>query len=229
MGPGQRPPEGLSLEYRLGDAAARTRARSTALLAAASALAPLALVVVLLQRLGYASGAVLIALVSAIVVLAAARSALTYRKLSRYLAGLSLVSRDDTLVVDTPDARLTIPRASVKRIIELAGALGGLRLELVDGEGAGEADDDEKMPSRIDVPRGGERFGELRELLESWCAVERAPRRSRLVWMGVAIVIVGALFFLPFALEDFFAKSRVAAIALVLGTWGAMRFIMRRR
>jgi hypothetical protein len=47
------------------------------------------------------------------------------------------------------------------------------------------------------------------------------------VAMGVAVV--GAIFFVPFLLEDFVARSKLVAAALVAGMWLVMRVVMRGR
>ena len=189
-------------------------------------LAPLALVLVLLHRLGYAGGAPLALAGAALVVLSAVRARLKYQALVRRLQRFAVTIDDGDLVVETADARLVAPRASIARIAEIPGRFGGLRIDLLgtvstSAEAGG-------APERLDIPRGGERFGEVRAALEAWCAIVRAKRRGRVVWLSMGVVVVGGIFFLPFFLEAI-GRSKPVVIALVVGTWVVLRLMVRRR
>jgi hypothetical protein len=209
------------VRYRLGEQASRSRARATAALEAAAVLAPMLLVLALIHSMRYAGTGALALVAGALVVLAAVRAALVHARLLRRLQRFEVTLDGDVLAVDTATARLSAPRAAVKRVVELGGALGGLRIELA-------TEKDPRLPDRIDVPRGGEGFGELRAALEAWCGVERAKRRGRLLWIAVGFLVVAVIFFLPFALDDA-ARSRWVALAVVLGAWIVLRLLVQRR
>jgi hypothetical protein len=201
------------------------------MLATAAALAPVALVVVLLRKLGYGADprqstwfAVGLGVLSVLLI---ARGFATYRRSRRFLAAFRVAVAEEELVVETPFARMRVPRAAIARVLDLDGALGGLRLELREMLPAGDAGDAD-IPERIDIPRGGERFGELRAQLAAWQPVERAPRRSRAMRLAIGAAIVMGIFFLPFVLEDFVGRSKLVALGLVLGLWLATRLLTRR-
>jgi hypothetical protein len=79
------------------------------------------------------------------------------------------------------------------------------------------------------VPRGGEGYADVRARLESWGPVERRGRRGPAVRLAIAVVVVAGIFFVPFLLDDFVARSKLVAAALVVGTWLVMRTAMRGR
>ena len=60
-------------------------------------------------------------------------------------------------------------------------------------------------------------------MLESWTTIERRGRRGPATRVAMGAAVVGAIFFVPFLLEDFVARSKVVAAALVAATWVAMR------
>jgi hypothetical protein len=217
------------IRYRLGHDAAVSRARATALVGAANVLAPVLLIVVLLHKLGFgpwARGAqpnwatwTVVGLVTALAALALVRAIVVYRRLLGHLGAFEVTLEGDVVTVETPSARLTVPRTAIARATEVPGTFGGLRLELAASEDA---------PDRVEIPRGGERFGELRARIEAWRAVEPARRRGRAARLAIGAVIVVAIFFLPFVLDDFFGRSRLLALVLVVGLWLAMRVLTRR-
>ena len=219
------------VRYELGEPVARSRARATAALATAAALAPVALVVVLLRRLGYGvdprHSAWVAAILGVLALLMVTRGFAAYRRSRRFLAAFRVAVGDDELAVETPFARMRVPRAAVARVVDLDGALGGLRLELREMLPAGDAAASD-IPERLDIPRGGEKFGELRARLGAWRTIERAPRRSRAARVAIGATIVVGIFFLPFVLEDFVGRSKLVALALVLGVWLATRLLTRR-
>ena len=221
------------LQYRLGDAAAQSRARVAAALETTTTLAPLALVLVLLQRLGYA-GAPFVLVSAALAGLSALRGVLAYRRLVRRLRHFEVTVSEDALTVETRTARFTAPRARIARIVELPGRFGGLRLIIskltISPKDADVQPNRDEVPERVDIPRGGERFGDVRAALEGWCAITRARRLGRVVWVAIVGLVVGGVFFLPFFFEAALAgRSRLVAIALVLGLWFVLRFVIRRR
>jgi hypothetical protein len=211
----------LNLAYELGDVAARGRARWTALLGTAAALGPVVLVVVLVQKLGYAAQPWAMAAIAALGALALARGAASYARLGRRLRAFRVAVDEDELTVRTVSAELRVRRDAIVRVTELEGALGGLRVMLRD-------DGDDAIPERIDIPRGGASYGELRARLASWRPIERAPRRGFVARFAIGAAVVAGIFFLPFVFEDFVVRSKIVAIALVLALWLVARFMTRR-
>jgi hypothetical protein len=223
VGQGQRAPEGVdgALEYRLGDLAASRRARVVAVLGAAASLAPVVLAVVMLRRLGWGPNAAFWAVAAALTVLVAVRAVVSFGAMRRNLRGLTVAVSDEGVRATMPRDVCTIPRARVARIVEIEGALGGLRVESSgDGAGAG---------STVYVPRGGANFGQVRARLELWRAIERRGRRGPAARFILGAAIVVAFFFVPFVLDDLVARSKVFSAALVVGMWVAMRAALRTR
>lgn len=210
------------VEYRLGEEAALRRARGTALVQLAAGLAPIALVVVLLHKLGFVIGGVAAAVIAAMVLLAAAQGIAGYRRVGRALRSFTARLTPAGLEVRTHAIEATAQREAIQRVVEIDGRFGGLRVELEPSK-IGEED-----PERLDIPRGGERFGDLRAALEAWCGVQRAPRRGRAVRVGVGVLVVAAIFFLPFVMGGLVERSKPLALGLVLGLWVALRFVVRR-
>jgi hypothetical protein len=208
VGANERPPEGL-IAYRLPASEANKRAVASALVRAASQLMPLVLAVVLLQRLGWAPTGAFCAVAG----WAAAR---------RTLAKLVVtVSEDDVRVEGVRDG-WTIPRSRVARMLEVAGALGGLRVESLPDPRSG-------VVFVADFPRGGAGFADVRARLETWGTVVRHGRRGPAMRVAVGVLVVAAIFFVPFFLEDVVARSRWIAAALVAGMWLVMRAALRVR
>jgi hypothetical protein len=207
------------LRYELGEDAARGRATWTALLGTAAALGPVALVVVIAQKLGWTAQPWIAAGVAALGVLALARGALSFVQLRRRLRAFRVTIEDGALCVKTARAELRVAREAIARVTELDGALGGLRVTLRD---------DETLPERIDIPRGGAAYAELRARLAGWSAIERAPRRGVVTRIVIGAGVIAAIFFLPFFFEDFVARSKGIALALVLAMWLAARLVARR-
>jgi hypothetical protein len=208
--------------YRLGDAEATRRARATTLVRALASLAPVALAVVLLRRLGWHPGSLFWAVAATVVALVAVRAAVGYGAARRRLAALVLDVDDDELRVETARDRWTLARASVARIVEVDGRLGGLRVESLPDARTGEV-------LEALIPRGGEGYAEVRARLDAWRAVERRGRRGPAVRFAVGALVVLAIFFVPFVLEDFVARSKVLAAALVAGMWIVTRLALRGR
>jgi hypothetical protein len=217
------------VEYRLGDAEATRRARAAAALGAGASIAPVVFAVVLLRRLGWAPTLAFWLVAAALVALVVVRAAVSYGALARRLRRLVVTVSDDEIRAAT--ARdgdglgngngTVIPRARVARIVEIQGALGGIRVEsLPDASGA---------VSVAQVPRGGARFAEVRARLEPWRSMERRGRRGPAMRLAFGAAIVAAIFFAPFLLEDFVASSKLVAAGLVAGMWVVMRGAIRPR
>jgi hypothetical protein len=216
------PSEGGALEYRLGEGVAKVRARAAALLGGATSLAPVVLAIVLLRRLGWGPSGPFWAVAVALGVLVAVRQSVAYGAMYRRLRALVVVVADDGVRVATAREATAIVRANVARVVEVEGSLGGLRIEArADGAGTPAA--------VVQVPRGGVGFAEVRARLERWGRIERRSRRGPAVRVAIGAAIVVAFFFTPFLLEDFVARSKFFAAALVIGMWVAMRMAMRGR
>jgi hypothetical protein len=205
------------VRYTLAPRAIGARARVVAASGAAISVAPAWLVIVLVAQLGLAQRGVTLVLAVGIGLLGAARASVAYARAKRRLTALAIDTDEEDLVVTTPQGATRIPISAIARVIEIDGVYGGLRVELV-----GRAE-----PSRFDVPRGGDLFGELRSWLSSRVTVERAPRRGLVARVALAAGVVLALFFVPFVVADA-RGSRVAVALVLLVAWGAMRVAAAR-
>jgi hypothetical protein len=235
VGQEQRAPEGVdrapadaapddppALEYRLGDPAATRRARAAAALGGATSIAPVVLAVVLLRRLGWGPSVAFWTVAVALAALVAVRAVVSYGAMRRRLRALVItVSPEEIRAAAARDASV-IARAGVARIVEVEGSLGGLRVESLRDPASGDV-------SVVHVHRGGARFPEVRATLERWRAIERRGRRRPAVRFAIGAAIVVAIFFTPFLLEDFVARSKLIAAVLVIGMWIAMRGALRTR
>jgi hypothetical protein len=221
VGSRQRAPESV-IRYRLGDAAVRRRATVAAAVGATIALAPVLLGLELLPRLGWAPTGTFWAVVTAIGALVLVRTISGYQTARRRLTSLRVALDDDAIVTETPRETLTIPRERVARILEIDGELGGVRVESTPDPGSG-------IVLVANVPRGGEGFGDLRARLDQWRAIERRPRLGVGVRVLFGAGVVAAVFFLPFLLDDFVARSKVVAAVLVVLIWAVTRWTMRGR
>ncbi len=221
MGPGQRAPQGV-IVYRLDAVAAKRRAGAAAVVRAVTALAPVLLAAELLPRLGWSAPGPVLAVAAALFALVVVRAAVQYGTSKRRLGSLRVTLDDETLAAETAADGLTVPRSRVARIVEIDGVLGGIRVESAPDAATG-------IVLSATIPRGGDGFGEVRARLEQWRTIERRGRGrfSVRVLLGVAVVV--ALFFLPFVLDDFVARSRLLAVGVVIAAWGAIRWTMRGR
>jgi hypothetical protein len=225
VGQGQRAPEGVEpVEYRLGDVAATRRALAAAALVAAASLAPVVFAVVLLHRLGWGPNLAFWLVAGALGVLVVVRAHVSYAAMRRRLRTFVVTVSDDEIRVSTArDSCVTrIERSRVKRIVEIGGALGGIRVESSPHGGS-------EAAAVAQVPRGGARFADVRARLEAWRTIERRGRRGPAVRFAFGAAIVAAIFFAPFLLEDFVASSKVIAAGLVVGMWVVMRGALRPR
>jgi hypothetical protein len=220
VGAGQRTAQGV-IRYRLDDVQATRRARAAAAVGAVTSLAPVGFALVLLTRLGWQPTAPFWAVAVVLVTLVVVRAAVGYGAARRRLRALVVLVTEDDIRVETARDSYAIERTRAARIVEVGGALGGLRVESApDPRGGG--------VSVVHVPRGGEAFGELRTCLARWGPIERRGRRGPLVRLAVGAVVVAGIFFVPFLLDDFVARSRIAAAGLVVGMWLVMRVVIGR-
>jgi hypothetical protein len=209
------------IRYRLDDALARRRSGAAAAVGAVTSLAPVVFAVVLLNRLGWQPTAAFWAIAAVLMALVIVRAAIGFGAARRRLRALVVTMTDDDIRVETTRNADAIERTAVARIVEIEGALGGLRVESAPDPRGGAV-------TVVHVPRGGEAFGELRARLERWVPIERRSRRGPAVRVAVGTVVVVGIFFVPFLLDDFVARSKVVAAGLVVGMWLVIRTIMGR-
>src|SRR5262249_41661030 len=198
---------------------ARARGRRMAVWSAIAVAMPPMLVVGLVTEMHLAEAQLLVPIAALVIALAVVRGVIGYRATVRRLRALAGQIEPDGLVVRTARGATRIAAAGGLRVIEGSGPLGGLRLELREREG---------LPARVDLPRGGDGYGELRAAVGAWRPVERTPRRGRFARIGFGVAVVLAMFFLPFFVEDVVARSRVAAGAVILALWVATRAAIAR-
>lgn len=214
------------MEYRLSDEAIARRARANAVVATLSAMAPAVFTVLALYQMNFVPRMYLGLVLGLLTALAAARIYAGYIQMGRQLRAFSVVlsdAADAPLVIETRRGRHELPRPSVARVREIDGVLGGLRVDLAAGWDGGS-----ESPEFVDVPRGGERFAELRAAFEEIRPVERPRRRGKLARAALACCVIFGIFFLPFFLDDLFGRSKVLAVGLVLVVWVGLRLVVRR-
>ncbi|HXN32834.1 MAG TPA: hypothetical protein VN894_13275, partial [Polyangiaceae bacterium] len=199
MGARQRAAQGV-IRYQLGDASAARRARAAAAVSALTSLAPLVLAVVLLSKLGWRPTGPVWVVAGALVVLIIVRAVASYGAARQRLWALVVTMGEDAIRVESAREALQIDRARIARVVEVAGPLGGLRVE-------SEPDPISGAVSVLRVPRGGEAFSEVRASLERWRPLERRGRHRPGVRFAVGAVVVAAIFFVPFLLDDFVGRS----------------------
>jgi hypothetical protein len=214
--------DGAALRYRLGEDAAVRRALASTAVRTMTAAAPVLLAVVLLCRLGWTPNTMFWGVVAALAALLVVRSVLGFRTSRRRLRSLAVTVDDAEIRVENSEDAFGIERARVARIVEVAGALGGVRVESQPDARSGEV-------LVAEVPRGGAGWSDVRARLESWRSIERRGRRGPAVRVALALLVVAGIFFLPFLLEDFVVRSRGLALALVLVMWAALRWTLRAR
>ncbi len=208
--------------YQLDAVAATRRARAVAAVGVTTALAPLVLAASLLHRFAWTPGAVFWAVGGALGALAVVRAFVQYGTAKRRLRALRVVVDDESIATRTSFDAYAIPRARVARIVEIDGALGGLRVESDPDLGNG-------VVLVASVPRGGEAFGQVRARLQRWHAIERKRRHGPAMRLLVGVLVVAAIFFLPFVLDDIVARSNLVAATLVGVAWITMRWALRNR
>jgi hypothetical protein len=236
VGQEQRAPEGVGavaasaplpldrapLEYRLGEGAAIRRARAAVVIGAATSIAPVAFAVMLVRRLGWGPNVAFWAVAGALTALVGVRAVVSYAAIRRRLCALVVAVSESDIRVATQRVTSIIPRLAVARIVEIEGSLGGIRVE-------SHADPATGVISVAEIPRGGPNFAEVRARLEPWRPFERRGRRGPAARLVIGTAIVAAIFFAPFLLEDFVARSRLLAAGLVAAVWAVMRGAIRPR
>jgi hypothetical protein len=210
------------IEYLLPPDVARRRAQAGAAVRAVTSLLPVVLAVVLLRRLGWAPTGTFWAVVAFLVGLVVVRSVVGYGTARRRLAAMKVTVDDASIRVEGPRDGWTVDRSRVARIVEIDGSLGGVRVESLPDPRSG-------VVFVVDVPRGGAGWADVRAAVESWRPIERRSRRGPLVRLLMGALVVAGIFFLPFLLDDFVARSKLVAAALVAATWIAMRVALRGR
>jgi hypothetical protein len=210
------------IRYQLTASAANKRALAAALVRAATSMAPVVLCIVLLRRVGWAPTVAFWAVAAALCGLVVVRAVVGYSGARRRLASLAVTLEDDSIRVDGIREGWTIERDGIARIVEVDGSLGGLRVE-------GLPDPRTRVVHVASVPRGGPGYGEVRASLASWRPIDRRGRRGPAVRLAIGALVVAGIFFLPFVLDDFVARSRLLGAALVAGTWLVMRAAVRGR
>jgi hypothetical protein len=210
------------IRYRLGAPAAKRRAAAASAIGAATAVAPVVLGFELLPRLGWSPTGMFWLVAAAIGALIVVRTVSQYTTARRRLSALEVTLDDEGIATATPSDALTVARSRVARIVEVQGALGGLRVE-------SEPDPRTGVVLVASVPRGGEHFGDVRAALERWRPIERRARLGIGVRVLSGAAVVAAVFFLPFLLDDFVGRSRAVAGVLVLLAWAVARWTMRGR
>ncbi len=221
MVPGPSPTNEPTVRYALSERAVNARARTSAVVGTAIAAAPLVMVVIVLRKLGYPLGGMAAAIASALGALLVVRGYAEYARVRSRLRLFHVDFGEAKLVVVGRSAKLALASTAIERVIAIDGPLGGLRV-LVRGGGGPDT------PARVDIPKGGEGFVELRDRLASWAPIERAGRRSRATRIVLGVAVVVGIFFLPFVFDDFVARSKIAAFVVILGVWLAMRVVARR-
>lgn len=207
------------LRYSLSEEVSRRRARAMAAWMAVAIAMPPVLVVGMVIEMKLAELRFVVPIALLVVVLAVVRGVIGYRASVRRLRAFVVELEDAAMVVRTLRATTRIARAEVSRILDVTGALGGLRLELRGREDA---------VQRFDIPRGGEGYAELRGALAAWMPIEPTRRRGRIARVGFGVAVILAIFFMPFFVVDVVARSRVAACAVILALWIAMRSAIAR-
>ncbi|HEX3772384.1 MAG TPA: hypothetical protein VHV30_16015 [Polyangiaceae bacterium] len=210
------------IPYQLGPAEAKRRAAWAAGVGAVTTLAPVVLALELVPRLGWSPPAVFWGVAVAVGALIVVRTVTQFAMGRRRLTALRVRVDDASITTENARTSLTIMRAEVERIVEIAGTLGGIRVEARPDPRTG-------VVLVASVPRGGESFGDVRAALEQWRPIERRPRASRAVRVGMGVGVVAAIFFLPFVLDELVDRSKAVAAVIVLLAWAVMRWVLRGR
>jgi hypothetical protein len=210
------------IEYRLPPDAVKRRVLAAAGVRAMTSLMPVALAIVLLRRLGWAPTGTFWAVVAALVALVVARGLVGHATALRKLSAMVVRVDEDAIALEGPRDGWSVPRERVARIVEVDGALGGLRVE-------SEPDAQSGVVYVVDVPRGGPGWGDVRAAIIPWKPIERHGRRGPAMRLAMGAIVVAAIFFLPFVLDDFVARSKIVAAGLVAAAWIVVRVALRAR
>lgn len=212
------------MKYGLEASVATKRALAGAAAGTIATVGPVLFGLVLLLRTGATLDMTIVAAVCiALALLAMLRSVLAFQRMRSELGALAIEIGEETLEVKTRRRKHSIPRTAIESITEVPGWLGGLRVNFVEGW-----DGTRNAAEYLDIPRGGEGFGELRAALEKWKTVELPKRRGRMARIAIGIAIVLGLFFVPFLVADV-GQSPIVAAGMVLAGFLAMRIALSRR
>jgi hypothetical protein len=208
------------LAYRLGSQAVRQRALAGVAIAIVRSLAPIALAVVLLRRLGWATPVPFWIVVGALAVLVMVRAVVGFGTARRRLGSLEVTVTDEAIEVRGTREAYGIERSRVARMTEVTGPLGGIIVESQPDARSG-------VVLVAQVPRGGAGYGAVRHRLERWRAFERRGRRGPAARVAVFGLVVASIFFVPFLLDDFVAHSRLLGAMLIAGLLFVLRGAVR--
>lgn len=210
--------------YGLDGSIARKRALAGAAAGTIATVGPVIFGIILLLRTGTPlDKTIVIAVCGAIGVLAIIRLTVAYGRMKADLSRLKIEVTPEALEVETRRKKHRVPKDAVESITEIPGWLGGLRINLVEGW-----DGTRSSPEYLDVPRGGDGFGELRSALETWKPVDLPKKRGRIARVAIGVAIVLGLFFVPFVVADL-GQFPMMAAAMVLVGIVAMRIALSRR
>jgi hypothetical protein len=189
---------------------------------ALASLAPVAMAAVLLDKFDVplASGGAFWFVAALLGLLVGVRAAVGYGVASRRLRALVVTVDEEGIRMEAGRLSSAVPRTALARIVEIGGPLGGLRVESTPDARTGAV-------TVVRVPRGGDAFGEVRGWLERWRPIERRSRRPPWARLALGVFVVAAIFFLPFVIDDFVARSRVLAALAVVAMWLAVRRLLR--
>jgi hypothetical protein len=160
--------------------------------------------------------------IGASALLVVVRAWVQYTTAKRRLGALSVVVDEHGLATRTRHETHTILRLRIARIVEIDGALGGLRIEFEPEGGDG-------VTMVTSIPRGGTAFADVRARLEQWRPIERRRRKGPARRLVLGGAIVAAIYFLPFVLDDLAARSKLLIATFVVLSWMTMRWAMRSR
>jgi hypothetical protein len=226
--------DALAVDYRLDPAAVRRRARAVALLGSLALIAPGALIAVLVAGQGVLRNGLVVTTALLLLLLAVVRAAVTYGRLVRQLGRFSVrvkarrsgeaeAEAEQVLVLRAGQRTIELRPESIERLVEIAGALGGLRMRIADSELL-------EVPPQIDIPRGGEGFAELVRAVVAFAPAARFDpprRRPPILRFARGAAVVAALFFLPFLAVDFIHRSRLLAYGVALLVFVVVRAALR--
>ncbi len=227
--------DALAVDYRLDPAAVRRRARAVALLGSLALIAPGALIAVLVAGQGVLRNGLVVTTALLLLLLAVVRAAVTYGRLVRQLGRFSVrvqarrgkaeaeAEAEQVLVLRAGQRAIELRPESIERLVEIAGALGGLRMRIADSELL-------DVPPQIDIPRGGEGFAELVRAVTAFAPAARFDpprRRPPILRFARGAAVVAALFFLPFIAVDFIHRSRLLAYGVALLVFVVVRAALR--
>lgn len=212
------------VHYVLGKEAVARRAVLAALAETVSAIAPPLFVLLVLLRLDVAPPKFLAIGAALLGALAIARGFTSRKRQEKHLARFAVDVTELDVVITTVRGEHKVPRPAIEKVRDVPGMLGGLRLELAPGW-----DGKDDSAEIVDVPRGGDRFADLRTALAEIRPLEATRRMQRYGRVFLVVLIVAAVFFVPFLLDLLGNQSRLVALGVVLVVWVGLRVLLRPR